>query len=125
MTIPRRIDEIVPGYYRYRCVRGGPYMPAEVTLEDGMVYVVEADRTLKVGIDARVYDDLVIGHVMDGTAFDSPLVRVLWFGEPIDEAEYRHMLAMLIWAQEHHPDHPMLHPDKPIRLADVAVKMLF
>src|SRR5262249_22272262 len=52
---PRRIDEVTPGHYRFRRVRGGPWLPAIVTLEDGMIYIVEADETLRVGISADSY----------------------------------------------------------------------
>jgi hypothetical protein len=122
---PRRIDEVRPGHYRYRRVKKGPWMPAVVTVEDGMIYIVEADARLKVGITADAYADLIVNATMEGTAFESDLIRVVWFGEPIDEAEYRHMLTVLAWARENQPDHPMLRPDEPIVLRQVRVASIF
>ena|SRR5215467_4310901 len=122
---PRRIDEITPGYYRYRRVARGPWLPAIVSVEDGMVFIIEADRTLRVGIEASAYEDLVITMVMDGQAFDSNLLRVIWFGEPITKEEYDHMLRVMEWAAQHQPDHPLNHPDQPVRLAAVPVKAIF
>jgi hypothetical protein len=125
MKQPRRIDEIRPGCYRYRVVRGGPWLPARVTIENGMVFIVEADRSLKVGISAETYADLVVDMVMNGKAFDSALLRVLWFGELISESEYDYMLRLIHWAKENHPDHPINHPDRPVKLSAVPVKSVF
>jgi hypothetical protein len=100
-------------------------MPAVVTVEDGMIFLVEADETLQVGISADSYADIVIQATMEGAAFELSLLRVVWFGTPIAEAEYRQMLATLAWARENQPDHPMLHPDEPIRLAEVRVSSVF
>jgi|SRR5215472_12951461 len=122
---PRRIDQITPGFYRYRRVARGPWLPALVSLEDGMVFVTDGGDRLRVGISADAYEDLVVTMVMDGQAFDSNLLRVIWFGELIDEAEYQHMLKLLAWAREHQPDHPLCHPDEPIRLNDVRVSSVF
>lgn len=122
---PRRIDEVRPGHYRYRRVRGGPWLPAVVTIEDGMIYVVEADESLRVGITRQSFEDMLVDAVMNGTAFENNLVRVLWFGESIDKAEYDHMLSVLAWARENHPEHPMLHPDRPIQMSEVKVSSIF
>jgi hypothetical protein len=122
---PRRIDEVQAGFYRYRRVKRGPWMPATVSVEDGMIYIVESDARLKVGITADAYADLIIDAVADGAAFESDLIRVVWFGEPIDEAEYLHMLKILAWARLNQPDHPMLRPDEPIVLRDVRVASVF
>jgi hypothetical protein len=122
---PRRIDEVTAGFYRYRRVKRGPWLPAVVTVEDGMIYVVEADETLQVGISADSYADIIIKATMEGEAFGLSLLRVVWFGDLINEAEYRQMLETLAWARENQPDHPMLHPDDPIRLAEVRVSSVF
>src|SRR5215472_7656856 len=122
---PRRIDQIRPGSYRFRRVRGGPWLPAMVTIEDGMAFVVEADETLRVGIEASAYEDLVVQAVMEGRALTHPLLAVLWMGEPISPDEYEHMLRLLAWAREHQPDHPLCHPDEPIRLEKVRVSSIF
>jgi hypothetical protein len=122
---PRRIDEVQPGYYRFRRVRGGPWLPAVVSVDDGMIYIVEADERLQVGITAASYADAVVELVAEGKAFESPLWRVLFFGEPIDAAEYQHLLELIAWARENDPDHPLNHPDQPIKLAAVKVSTIF
>jgi hypothetical protein len=53
------------------------------------------------------------------------LLRVIWFGTVIEEPEYRKLLDTLAWAREHQPDHPMLNPDKPIKLREVRVSSIF
>ena len=122
---PRRIDQVQPGYYRYRQVKGGPWLPATVTIEDGMIYVVEADERLKLGISADSYEKLLIDAVMIGEAFANPLIRVIWFGTLIEQPEYQQMLDLIAWAREHQPDHPILHPDKPINVREVRVSSIF
>jgi hypothetical protein len=121
----RRIDEVTPGFYRYRRVKGGPWLPAHVTLEGDMIYVVESEQRLRIGIAAKTFEDLVVNAVMDGKAFNSNLLRVIWFGTVIEEPEYRKLLDTLAWAREHQPDHPMLNPDKPIKLREVRVSSIF
>jgi hypothetical protein len=123
--VPRRIDEVTAGFYRFRHVRSGPWLPAQVTIEDGMIYVVEADERLKIGITADSYADLVVRLVTEGDAFNNNLVRVVWFGEPIEEAEYRHMLDTIAWARQHQPDHPILRPDEPIAMGTTKVSHIF
>lgn len=121
----RRIDCVTPGYYRYRKCKGGPWLPAEVSIENGMIYVVEADERLQVGITEASFEELVIGAVMEGSAFDSPMIRVAWFGQPIDKAEYDHLLDTIAWARKHMPDHPILRGNEPVKLAEVPVRALF
>jgi len=125
MTTTRRIDEVQPGHYRYRRVKGGPWLPAVVTIENDMIYVVEADEKLKVAIAADTFETMVIDAVMVGEAFNSNLLRVLWFGTPITEAEYRKLMDTIAWAREHQPDHPILHPDQPIRMREISVANIF
>jgi len=125
MTTTRRIDEVLPGHYRYRRVKGGPWLPAVVTIENDMIYVVEADEKLKVAIAADTFETMVIDAVMVGEAFNSNLLRVLWFGTPITEAEYRKLMDTIAWAREHQPDHPILHPDQPIRMREISVANIF
>lgn len=124
MTL-RRIGDVTPGHYRYRRVRGGPWLPALVTVEDGMIYVVDRGDRLSAGIAVDAHEDLIVNAVMAGEAFTDRLVRIMWFGEPIDQTEYEHLLAVLAWARENHPEHPMLRPDEPIRLNEVRVSSIF
>jgi hypothetical protein len=121
----RRIDEVQPGYYRYRRVKGGPWLPAHVTLEGDMIFVVENEQRLRIGIAATTFEDMVVNAVMGGEAFNNNLLRVIWFGTLIKEPEYRKLLDTLNWARLNQPDHPMLHPDEPIKLREVRVSSVF
>jgi hypothetical protein len=123
--VPQRIDQVTPGFYRFKLRRDGPWVPAQITLEEGMIFVVEADERLKIAIEASAYEKLVIDHVMLGDAFEHALLRVVWFGTLIGETEYRKMLDLITWAREHQPDHPCLHPDEPVRLREVKVSDVF
>lgn len=122
---PRRIDQVTPGHYRYRQVKGGPWLPATVSIEDGMIYVVEADERLRVGISADSYEKLLIDAVMIGEAFNNPLIRVIWFGVPISADEHSAMLDLIVWARQMQPDHPILHPNKPIDMKEIRVSSIF
>lgn len=122
---PRRIDRIVTGCYRYRRVKGGPWMPALVSVEEDMIYIVEAGDKLRVGIPVASYEDAIVNNVVEGTAFDSDLWRVLFFGEPISDREYDHLLGLIAWAKEHQPDHPLNHPERPIKLSAIPVTAVF
>ena len=125
MSTPRRIDQIAPGYYRYRLVRGGPLMPAQVTIEGTMAYVVVGDGSLRASVDTARYADMVIDAVMNGEAFEEPILRCLWFGEPITQREHAYQLSVLAWARANHPDHPLCHPERPVRMGETPVAAIF
>lgn len=122
---PRRIDEVRPGFYKYRRCRGGPWLPAFVSIEHGMIFVTEADAVLRVGIAFKAYEDLVVDAVIKGEAFYTNLLRVLWMGEPISVDEHDHLVEMMRWAKANHPEHPLNYPDRPIKLSEVPVKSVF
>jgi hypothetical protein len=121
---PQRIDEIRPGFYRVRRVRSGPWVGAEVALEDGVV-TVSFDGEPQASVPHDEVEALIIEAVTEGEAFRHPILAVCWFGEPIDEADYRHLLATAAWARQHRPGHPAANPDKPVDINQVAVKDLF
>jgi hypothetical protein len=122
---PRRIDEVTPGYYRYRRVAKGPWLPAFVSIEHGMIFITEADNVLRVGISEKTYEDLVVNAVVNGEASHNSLLRVVWWGERISLEEHDHLVRMIAWAKEHMPEHPLCHPDEPVRPMAVPVKALF
>lgn len=122
---PQRIDEIRPGYYRVRKVRNGPWIAAEITVQDGMILISEDGAGAALGVSSAMYEDLIVESITEGQAFSHPLLRCAWFGEPIDEAEYRHLIALGAWARQHRPSHPAAQPDRPIDRNTVPISDIF
>jgi len=96
---PRAIDKPEEGFFRLRLVRGGPYVPARIAHDetgwwaeiDGQRYQPHPDPTHSEGV-----------------------FRIWHGGRVIDEAEYRHMLAVRGWAERSMPQHPSATPREPI-----------
>lgn len=121
---PRRIDQVTPGFYRVRKVKGGPWIGAEIVVQDSMIFVSEDGAPSFDGVSVNALADLIVDCVSDGDAFRHPLLRVAWFGTLITEAEYRHLLAMSNWAQMHAPDHPAANPGKRIDINTLPIKFI-
>jgi hypothetical protein len=122
---PRRSDRIEPGYYRYRKVRNGPFVAARIAIRDGVIYVAEEDGPAHYAVSVTDFAELVTSSIMDGEAFRNPLLRVAWYGQPIDEIEYRHLIAYAKWARMHAPQHPAARPDKPVDLNNLPIDLIF
>lgn len=102
--------------FRIRLVRKGPYVAARVDLEDGLWWITQAGERLTQPYREDQLEEVINGAVMEGKAFSHPLVRLLVFGQPIDEQEYDFLIAEAKWAKQHAPEHPAANPDKPISL---------
>ncbi len=111
---PRILTRPLPGYYLVRMVRKGWPVAARIDLSNGR-YAVECDG---IAADGSWTEDeiesIAAESLMEGRLWDHPLLRVSCFGEPCDEATYRHRLAMKEWALVHNPRHPAANPMKPI-----------
>ena len=97
----------VEGTYRYRLVRKGPWMAAELRWEnERLAAYIDGNRS--------------VGDA-DSWGLDAVMRIALW-GEPIDRAEHDFLIAKAKHAREHDPSHPMARPTKPInlRLVDPA-----
>ena len=123
----KRLDTIEPGFYRVRMVKEGPWVPVEVrvNLITGMLTVIESGRSAVFEIARQDFEDAIVECVTDGDAFQHPLIRIAWFGENIDADEHARMVGVIEWAREHRPDHPVLHPTKPIKLSELPVDLIF
>ena len=105
MTIPR-IDRPIPGFYRTKLVKGGPWVPARIWWS--------------------VATDPVTGEVLDrspvllaevgGRERDPYEVWPSLVGQPIDEREFYFLTAESGWARQHAPDDPVANPRTPINL---------
>ena len=93
------------GFYRVKLVRRGPMVPAELRWENDRI-VAYIDGKKSVG-------------ELDGWQQDA-VDRIAIWGEPIDEAEHRYMVAFAAHARVHMPDHPVANPMKPINLRLVS-----
>ena len=52
--------------------------------------------------------------ISEGELFKHPLLRIVLFGETSDEPTYRYLLSLRDWARLHRPNHPCLHPLRPM-----------
>lgn len=69
-----------PGYYRAKMIKGGPFVPISLRLFDG-------DRDA----DGKLMSDQKFELTVDREVFDWTTYQPLT-GEPIDEAEYQHLV---------------------------------
>lgn len=123
----KRLDTIEPGFYRVRMVKEGPWVPVEVRVDQltDMLTVIESGRDAVFEIARSDFEDAIVECVTDGDAFQHPLIRIAWFGESIDAKAHADMLELLAWAREHAPEHPVLHPTRPIKLSKLPVDLIF
>ncbi|AWK85061.1 hypothetical protein [Azospirillum thermophilum] len=106
-------------YFRTRLVKGGPWVPASVSLIDGdrdpVTWELMSDQQLTAEVDGRPVP-------CDGWEPRG------WPWHPIDEAEYRHLRDTADWARRYaavSPEaasHPLANPRQPI---DRAVAPIF
>lgn len=94
---PRPVDVPVPGFFRVRMAKGGPWVPARIMHEDGLWLV------------------LIDGEQTSAAAMAEPwkVPRMEWvaFSNRIDEAQYRTLLT----ARQALPaDHPLKDATRPV-----------
>lgn len=109
MTAPRRIDQPEPGFFTLRLIRNGWAVPCSIDFEEQTEF-----WTATIDGEARRHIDPVQAGVF----------RIWIYGKQIEAWRYADLLALKSWAQQHDPDHPCLHPRKPIdfmRITPVAV----
>lgn len=120
MDQTRQINEISPGCYQMRLVRGGPFVP--VLLErigDQLVITLNGVRQSET-FSAHPDDvaDRIGANLAMGTANRDPLVRFHW-AEKITKEHYDRLIMVLGLLRKHQPDHPMMTPTKPVNLSKV------
>lgn len=117
----REIDE---GWYRFRRVPRGPWIGAEVSVQDGMIYIVEDGCPVAHGVPVAAIGELMGDAVAEGAAFTHPIARILLWSERITEADYRLMLARSAWASFNSPMSPEANPNKPIDPNTIPIRDL-
>lgn len=98
-----RIDRPQPMFGKCKLVRGGPWVPGRIWLDDS---IPERPAVLLAEINGKETDT------------QSAWVRLL--GNPITEAEFHQMSHTKTWAEEHAPFAPQAMPTKPIDLSRQA-----
>lgn len=96
------------GWYLGRMVRGGPFVPARIYLEqdiDDETGELLGDEVLKCELMGRQRD---------------PYEQWLWiYDEPITEAAYLRLKALAEWAKTWAPEEPINKPYQPVNWGDV------
>ena len=112
--MPPTRDPLRPtaGFYLLRLTKGGWAVPCEIR-RSGNLFVIEIDGVQQAGIWTMLAIEVVLRDWLTlGTSH--PVASLLMYGMPTDEVTYRYRTALREWAREHKPDHPSLHPEKPI-----------
>jgi len=120
MNQSRHIWEIDPGYYSMRFGKKCPRVPVLLErVEDELVITVNGvEQGERYSADPDAVADLIAGTMIEGTANLHPLVKFHW-GEKITKREYDHLLSVVAYWQKRNPDHPILHPMRPVDLSKV------
>jgi hypothetical protein len=102
---PRVVTEPVAGFYKVRLVAKGWKVPAKLDMLHD-VWTAMVDGSPALGFwTLEEFRDLPDTNLAQ---------RVHLYGEPITQSEYDYLLALRDYARAHRPDHPCLHPHKPI-----------
>ncbi|MEK7112662.1 MAG: hypothetical protein AAB875_05030 [Patescibacteria group bacterium] len=110
------MSEIVPGFYRTRLVRGGPWVAVRVAHEP------TPDPATGEALDRPpVWSIEIDGKLAREPSPDPETAGVLlaYAMRRIDEKEYRYLLAASRHAKEKAPYLPEAEPKKPINLRDL------
>jgi hypothetical protein len=102
-------NTLTPGFFRVRLVRGGPFVPARLWVEDG-------ERDPDTG---ELLSDVLTLLEVDGKRVDPFAPGYTLMGEPISEAEYRYMTKAAAWDRQYAPSAPAANPDQPVNVRTV------
>lgn len=110
---PRSPTRPEPGFYKVRLAPKAWAVPAHLILENG-VYSLTLDGDAAgtwttEQLEQAIVDWLTATHTQ-------PIARLVLYGEPCTETDYRHLLAVKAWAQENSSLHPSLHPMKAMHI---------
>ena len=110
----RQIASPGPGFYLVRLVPKGWEVPARIDF-DGERYSAVVDESPLLGQwTADELESLVADAILVGELFERQMTKLLVFGRPCTETEYRHKVETKRWAEENAGWHPCLHPQNPI-----------
>jgi hypothetical protein len=112
----RHIERPTEGTYTIRLVRRGPLVPVKIERTEGRWLATIDGKPLSYAYTDQEVEAAVMVALLDGRLSTHPFVKLLAHAGTIDEAEYNRMLDLRVWAAEHAPWHPCLHPHQPIDL---------
>lgn len=112
LRLPLEVDyeSPQPGWYLGRMVRGGPFVPCRIYLEQDV-----DDET------GELLGDEVLKCEMNGRERDVHEQWLWLYDEPITEAAYLRLKALAEWAKTWAPTEPINKPFQPINWGDVPV----
>ena len=96
-------DEIRCGFFKRRLVKGGPWVPARIWLDQ----VVDSET-------GELCDDERFQCEINGEYADPEDAWGWLCANPISEEEFRYMEALREHARHREPDHPAADPRKPL-----------
>lgn len=111
---PRILTKPTPGYYLLRLVTGAWQVGAQIIERDGTYTATVNGTPLAVWWTEEELEAAAVRALSRGELFEHPLLRIVLFGSPTDEATYQHRLATKAWAEKHNPAHPAANPTKPM-----------
>ena len=108
----------VPGLYAWRAIKGGPEIAARIRHEPTRDPVTgePLDRSWYWSADIDGATDLSPGVTPSDNCWNISI-----FGRPIDEAEYRYLVANSEWARQHAPATPEADPWSSVDLNTAPV----
>ncbi len=112
--IARRVDIPSPGFYRFRRVKGGPWVAAEITFGPAVDPVTGETLDRSPRFDVRVS-----GAAVTGPEAKWMLDRVHHWGQPITESEHALLCATRDWALKHAPHMPEATPEKTVVVTEI------
>jgi hypothetical protein len=95
---PRAIHDPQPGYFLTRLCRGGWLVPARIDRAENGDWITVIDG------EQRQHPDPT----------EAGVFRVWLGGTPCEPWQYQDRLELKAWAATNDPDHPSLHPKRPI-----------
>lgn len=105
---PIHMNDVHPGWFKTRLVRGGPWVGARIWLE----------RTVDEATGELLSDEILCCDI-DGKPCD-PLDKWTWIaGHPIPQQEYDYLVNLKRFAQSHDPREPLAKPTKATDLMQV------
>ena len=103
-----------PGHYLVRLVPRGWEVPALITLADGRYTAIVDGKPVLGSWTEQQLETAAVDAATEGELFNHPFLRLCLFGRRCDEAIYEHRLATKAWAAQHAPNHPSVHPLRPM-----------
>lgn len=89
------------GWYVRRMIRGGPYMPAEIWMEQLVV-------------DGELVGDERLLCEVDGKPASALDQWTFLAARPITQKEFRHLRKLSTWTKVNAPGEPLANPGQPV-----------